>query len=182
MEKSCVKCGKKEFLTHHKTYIYRSATIHCFRDSRGRYWNGNHCHACSLDRARKKMGHGARGSKKNPKKTSTLEAVRCEKIAAKFFRKLGFKVEEMHGAGPDLFCDMGDFSWKVEVKKAHINSRRWRTSRVTPARQSDDLVAIVMPNGRVYLDSMRHHLSKCEKYGTRTITPIVKEFGLDKTL
>lgn len=128
------------------------------------------------------MGYGVRGSNKNPKNTSTLEAVRCEMLAATFFRELGFSVEEMHGAGPDLFCEIGSLSYSVEVKKAHINSRRWRTSKVTLRRKSDDLVAIVLPNGRVYIDSMKNHLKHCAGDGTRAITPIVKEFGLDKTL
>jgi hypothetical protein len=177
--KSCKKCGKEESLTHDKTYKYPSATIHVWRDHRGRYWNGNHCHACSLSRSRKHMGFGARGSSKNPKSTATKVAVRAERRAAKFFESLGFKVEIGHGAGPDLFCDLGPWTYTVEVKLAGKNGSRWRVGRVMEARKRDDLVAMVLPNGRVYIDSMEHHLSKCvPSDGTRSIWPIVKEFGL----
>lgn len=129
------------------------------------------------------MGFGPRGSKVNPICTSTAEAVRCELVAAEFFRSLGFSVEVGHGAGPDLFCEAGNLSYTVEVKKAGLNSRRWRVGNVKPARKKDDLVAIVLPNGRVYIDSMEHHLDACTpRDGSRSVTRIVKEFGLDKTL
>lgn len=179
ISKRCVKCGKEEFLTYDKTYKYKSATIHIYRDYRGRYWNGNHCHSCSLSRSRKRMGFGKRGSNNSPKTTATSEAVRCEKIAAKFFESLGFKVEIGHGAGPDLFCDLGPWTYTVEVKKVNKNVSRWRVGRVTPARKKDDLVAMVMPNDRVYIDSMKNHLKNCvQSDGTRSIGPLVKEFGL----
>ena len=56
----------------------------------------------------------------------------------------------------------------------------WAIEKVQPNRKKDNFIAFVLPNRRVYIDSMSHHLSKCSKGGIRGITSIVRKHGLNQ--
>jgi hypothetical protein len=139
---------------------------------------GKTCHDCKRGLMRIRKGHQHRNLSINPQ---TKTAVDSEKAAERRFSDLGFKVKRTEHTGPDLICSMGLFTWTVEVKRAfkhNKNRNSWRVQHVTPNRKKDDLLAIVLPNGYVYIDSMENHLKNCKSHGFRTVTPIVKEFGL----
>lgn len=104
-------------------------------------------------------------------------------IAAERFRTLGFNVEvskEHHGA--DMLCRIGGLEWSVEVKTASLTGNSWVTGRISKKRENDDLVAIVLPGGRVYIDSMKNHLDKSYACGNRIVSRIVKYFNIPKDL
>lgn len=136
------------------------------------------CHDCRRKRMRVYKNETHRDLSK---RKQTLIAVASEKIAEERFSKLGFSVKRTDSFGPDLICKIGNWTYMVEVKRAfkhNLNKNSWRTQKVSDNRIKDDLIAVVLPNDYVYIDSMENHLRHCTKYGFRTITSIVKEFGL----
>lgn len=103
------------------------------------------------------------------------KAAETEIFAQRFFENLGFSVQRTIGRGPDLFCRIGRLTWTVEVKPAQRGrGGTYTTAPVLKSRQCDDLVAIVLPGLRVYLDSMKEHLSRCPASGRRSITKMVR--------
>jgi hypothetical protein len=128
------------------------------------------------DRKRKYQGVSKRDSCDHG---ATIKAVNAEKIAQKRFESLGFSVSRVDVFGPDLVCSIGDMAWSVEVKSTCKRiGGGWCVSRVAPLRRGDDLVALVLPNGYTYIDSMKNHLGMCSKDGMRSISKIVREFEL----
>lgn len=168
--KKCKICGKEDVAYFFKLSEWWRNGTHfrqkIFKDSRGRWWYGKRCHSCTMKKIREKRGTKPRVESSHP---MIVAAVRRELLAAEKFKRLGFKVDIGHGAGPDLYCDIGSFSWTVEVKHAKHLFGIWYVERIRESRKSDDLVAIVLPDDRVYIDSMSVHLSKCTKKGGRTI-------------
>ena len=150
----------------------------------GSQWRDNNCGRCIFLYRRKVYGHGPR---EECKTKHIARGVASEKIAEEHFKKLGFSVKRVDTVGPDLICSIGD-GWKttVEVKTVCRSEARgvvwWHVNPVLKNRRSDDLVAFVLPNERVYIDSMKNHLRHCHKNGTgsRVITAIVREFGQAK--
>ncbi len=141
---------------------------------------GRICHDCRRKRMRIYKGHEHRDVSKN---LQTVIAVTSERTAEERFKRLGFEVQRTQNTGPDLICKIADLTWLVEVKRAFQYYKvgrkgSWRTRVVHPLRTKDDLIAIVLPNNYVYIDSMQNHLSLCDKNGNRAVTSIVKEFGL----
>lgn len=180
MEKICSKCGARADVVELTKYRYANfCGINSYQEASGKKWYGSICQSCRVEFIRKSRGNSSR---ENSKKPQVVAAVNAEKLAEEKFKSLGMEVTRVDFFGPDLICKLGQFTWTVEVKRAGFSSRRWRVGRVRKARKGDDLVALVLPNSRVYIDSMENHLKYCERSGTRTITSIVKEFGLDKTL
>lgn len=181
-EKSCISCEKKEAVSFFKFKKYKAGKVgHSYTYwyksiESGRMWYQNKCPDCALDGSRAAKGHTSRDDSVRPQ---TVAAVGAERAAESLFLRLGFSVDRVKRAiGPDLVCMIGEMKWTVEVKRATYNSRSWRVGVVRPARLNDDLVAIVLPNGRVYIDSMGNHKGLTQKNGSRTVTAIVKEFGL----
>lgn len=183
ISKTCCKCNKKEEvrlckvveknygdrIKANKHYYYRNANLEM--------WQGNVCYSCCIKSQRLRKGHSDRGESK---KKRVIVAVESESAAAKRFSGLGFEVKKGKAKGVDLYCTIKDVTWAVEVKRAVFNSGSWRVGEVCKNRKGDDLVAIVLPNGYVYIDTMKIHLSKCHKHGTRTVTDIVKQYGTAK--
>lgn len=173
MKHICSNCNRQDEVTFLRTYDYgKGGSVHVYLDSSGRRIYNGVCLACKRSVMRKNRGHSARNVSKKP---SVVIAVQAERAAQRHFEKLGFEVERVDAIGPDLICRMGKFEWTVEVKRACRDSRAWRTRSVRPSRIKDDLVAIVAPNDRVYIDSMENHLRHCGKNGNRSVTGIVKE-------
>lgn len=178
---TCKGCGKseelafvKEMLSKRKSRPDSPGRTKVFIDVRGRKRRGLICPRCVDLRERKRRGHKSLDECNYvPIKTG----VKSENTAKTIFESLGFSVERGYGRGPDLYCKIGTMQWTVEVKTASYAARSWRVGRVVPMRKNDDLVAMVLPNGRVYIDEMQCHLSKCMKGGPRTITDIVEKFG-----
>lgn len=169
--KKCGRCGREEFLMLEKKHAYGTKI---FIDSRGKRWSGFTCPECRRMLARKSRGSTSREESTVPQIVSALNA---EKIAEQHFINLGFSVKRTEFFGPDLVCTLGELVYSVEVKRATLDGRQWRVSKVYKTRKGDDLVAMVLPNNRVYIDSMKHHLPKCGKNGLRSVTKIVREFG-----
>jgi hypothetical protein len=169
------KCGHEELLE----FFQKKGSVRLFKDAKGRIrCQRATCYDCTMEKIRKKRGTKPRLLSDSP---IIKSAVRAEKIAAEWFRSRGWAVEHGHGAGPDLvvrFPPDGAVLAHVEVKQAFRGTRCWMVPFVKPSRKADDLIAIVMPNGAVHVEYMRTHLEKCGAYGNRSITKIVKEFGL----
>lgn len=180
MKHICRSCSRIDDVRFVKMYKYKRkntiAKVRVYRDSLGKKIYDSECFICYQKRYRKNLGHTSRDESKKP---NIVSAVRSEKIAQKRFEDLGFTVERTVWAGPDLICRIGKLVWTVEVKRAALNGQRWRTHIVCKNRRKDDLIAIVLPNNYVYIESMKNHLKHCvPSDGTRAVWPIVKEFGL----
>lgn len=179
--RTCSKCGKPHETAPYQEYVFLNnktggvVVTKYFKDKRGRSSVGNVCHACVVARSRKKRGYPS--SRDESKSKMVMVAVAAEKIAAARFESLGFIVERTEYHGPDLKCRIGNMEWTVEVKRARRMSsgRSYETDIVCKNRKSDDLIAIVMPNGAVVIDSMKNHLSKCQRGGCRSVTKMVRE-------
>ena len=187
MRKQCTKCNvvySALFVKRFETKSGRLGTT-AYVDQDGRRVYDNVCFDCRTKQRRKCLGIGSREESGFHK---TRKAIWAEKLAEKKFQELGFSTKRTNFFGPDIVCKMGDLTYSVEVKSVSLNVRSekyfwYYVGAVHENRRGDDLVALVMPNGRVYIDSMKHHLSECNKSGARTVTQLVKEIGLvfDKT-
>lgn len=191
MKIKCVKCGEKNDVTLHREYLSKSKSrpkwigrLRTYKDEFGRKSSGNVCHECLRKRERKISGHTHPSESKFPK---LIKARAAEGRAAEFFKSLGFLVIRHGYTGPDLFCDLGGMRWTVEVKPARLVQPikyphgSYVVDLVHKNRRSDDLVAYVLPNGRIYIEAMEMHLKACPKSGARSITKIVREFGLKES-
>lgn len=183
MKKTCSRCGFSEEVerpevrpTKHFRHGRNYESHYTFYSplGGGRKWRDNLCGDCLRGIQRKTKGTVPRCISKIP---SVKKAVDAEVAAQKFFEELGFFVKRTECFGPDLICQMGPLSWTVEVKSSVANRVKgknyWITGKVSRKRKADDLVAIVLPGGRVYLDSMQGHLEACNRGGCRTITPLL---------
>lgn len=182
MEKTCKQCGRVDDVEYLKSYFVKrkkpgqkDVETKIFLDQKNRRWISNRCYMCHREYHRKYQGHTERSKHLGPQ---ISKAVWAENVAARRFANLGFSVEQTEGRGPDLICKLGPWTYTVEVKRAFFSSKAWMVAKVKPKRLSDDLMAIVMPNSYVYIDSMDCHLSKAAPTGARCITSLVKEFGL----
>lgn len=181
MKKKCSRCSVEKELIFEKTNTYkiRNGKIRSYKIfipiNGGRKWKDSICGDCILETKRKSGGFDSRWKSKN---REIMAFVESEKKAGEFFRSLGFEVEHTESYGPDLRCKIGDIEWTIEVKRCSKSSGSWRTGKVRVARKKDDLVAIVLPNGRIYVDSMTNHLKQSDVSDRRIVTRIVKEFGL----
>lgn len=152
-----------------------SSKLRFYLDHEGRLVYGKKCHACRLAYRRKSRGQVPKFDLKN---CSVAKGASSEKIAAERFKKLGFSVLlNDRPRGPDLTCSIGKLRWTVEVKTAVLSGNRssYFVHGVHEKRRKDDLVALVLPSGRVHIDSMESHLKQCNSTGCRTITAIARE-------
>lgn len=182
---TCVSCDNSYAVSFVKWFFHKGRPFHPVYNQIGedqktqfseqKSFVSNKCFECRQNSLRKNQGRVRRGDSTKPQ---TVAAVGAEKIAQKRFEDLGFSVKRVEVIGPDLTCKLGDWTYTVEVKRATYKGRSWKVAHVRPNRKKDDLIAMVLPNGYVYIDSMENHLSKCTKYGSRAISGIVKEFGL----
>lgn len=183
MEITCRHCDKTEEVKHEYTRYYNRVAHpnhpikhSVYRNDRGFSWYGQECPGCRRARIRNRKGQLARIECLSP---TIAKGNEVERQAARFFRSLGFTVERGHGQGLDLYCTIGSWEYSVEVKQSECCSKNyWRTNAVQPRRRNDDLIAIRLPNGRIYIDDMKIHQSKCTTSGRRNISNLVREFGL----
>lgn len=172
IEKECVKCGVLKIASFVKRLDYgKRGFVDVYSYGGGKSFYNGLCHECRIENQRKARGHSKREYSKKP---IVVAAVWAEKVAEEKFKSLGFSVSRVDFYGPDLICKMGDLSWTVEVKRACYDARSWRTRRVHRKRKLDDLVAIVLPAGGVYIDSMESHLARCGKNGCRSVTDLLR--------
>lgn len=140
-------------------------------------WRDNLCGSCLKNTSRKTKGTIPRELNPIP---FIKKAVDAERAAAEKFEQMGFEVKRTDCFGPDLLCSIGPLTWTVEVKsvtETKIKDRSYYvTGRVSRRRREDDLVAIVLPNGHVLIDSMPLHLAACNNGGGRSVTKIVRAF------
>lgn len=176
--RTCSRSGDAEFVDRVDYGKSRIFETFIFRD--GTTIRNGFCRECQTKKSRERRGKKTRDETSSP---FVLKALRAEITAEKRFLALGFFVERTKMHGPDLTCKMNSLSYTVEVKKANQlwhkcgRSGGWRVGPVTPKRRGDDLVAMVLPNGYVYIDSMENHLRNCSNSGARAISKIVNEFG-----
>lgn len=99
-----------------------------------------------------------------------------EAVAAAFLRQSEFSNVRLHETlhGPDIICEKAGRLLFVEVKAAYTNGSSWMVTSVYPNRRGDDFVAIVLPGGKVILDSMRNHLAAYGD-GPASVTALVRE-------
>lgn len=106
-----------------------------------------------------------------------IKGRQAEWTAKAHFEALGYSVEiNMKVAGSDL-CVLKDGTLQtVEVKSAigMKRERTWIVDKVKPNRVGDDLMAIVLPDGRVHVCAMHEHLAACSPSGFRTITKLIR--------
>jgi len=167
----CKRCEKPK---HRERGPRRESGIGWYYvDSSGRRWNGKTCPECwaigYLEQYRRSRGHKSIDDVQEPRRVLSRSA---ERRAAEYFIGLGHDVELTRLKGPDLILDQ---KIKVEVKTVLKDKRAksYFVREVTPARQRDDLIAFVLPNKCVIVESMQEHLSKCSASGTRTVTKMV---------
>lgn len=180
----CSSCSKIFDVSFVKWFFFKGKKMHPVYSQLNGYsemgniktFVSNQCFDCRKSIHDKKLGRVRREHSTRPQ---TVAAVGAEKIAQRRFEDLGFSVKRVNVIGPDLTCRIGGLEYTVEVKRATHGSRSWKVAQVRPKRKCDDLVAIVLPNEYVYIDSMKNHLESCSRGGTRTVSSIVKQFGLN---
>jgi hypothetical protein len=186
-ELPCRVCNKRENVefvrkikrksTNQFRYYFRSIET-------GKLRFPSRCQPCEIKIYRKSKGQESR---ERSKKKSVVLAVNAEKIAQKRFENLGFTVKRVDAKGPDLICSMGDnWAFTVEVKRACFtqgpNEKTWFACKVCKDRKKDHLIAYVLPNNYVYVESMKKHLKNTWKHGAKNISAVVREFGLSPPL
>jgi len=181
MKHNCSRCNRSQDVELVKVFRYKynnKKGVEVFKPMAGGHLiYGNICRDCKMVVLRKNRGYSKRSESKKPQ---VIAAVGAERAAAEHFRSLGFTVEQVDAIGPDLKCKIGNLTWTVEVKRVTKGSRSLRVSCVRPLRRADDLVAMVFPDNRIYIDSMKNHLSKCSKNGSRSVTGLFKQLCFDE--
>lgn len=149
-----------------------------YRDEAGLAWNRLQCPEC------RKVATTASGRARGIKPRILLtdhknqKGVAAELAARAHFERLGYEVKMTCGKGPDLTLAKDGQTTTCEVKSVTITAKnRGYVSGVYSARQSDDLIAIVMPNGDVHVESMKTHLASCPPCGWRTVTKLMRLYG-----
>lgn len=103
----------------------------------------------------------------------------AERYVEAYLKELGFQNVRigLGTYGPDITFEDAGKTISVEVKTARLVARPscWGVERVRHTRINDDMIAIVLPDGKVVLESMKDHLSKCTVRGRRSITQMVRE-------
>jgi predicted RNA-binding protein with PUA domain len=90
---------------------------------------------------------------------------------------LGYEVEcqgNIHCNGADMAIKKSGKIFLVEVKMAMPVKNRnvLRVRKVEDLRKNDDLIAVVMPSGYVFIEKMKDHLALCNSQGDRFLTEI----------
>lgn len=149
-------------------------------DENGSHWIGRRCPDCRRKNCRDyhhKTGISVPAEQTQNKNVQRGRAT--EKIAKEYFESLGFTVSQADIKGPDLVLTLPerpDFMKTVEVKPARRNGKApnaYRVDRVCRNRRDDDFIAIVMPNGTIWIEPMDEHLKKCGPGGWRSVTKLV---------
>ena len=154
-----------------------------FREPDGRWWNGRKCPDCN-NRAIVELNY--KNGKHRPidqcrGRTQRLGRV-AERIAAKELALRGYADIELNSKviGPDISYTINGQRLLVEVKSAIRTVSRgtaaFTTGVIRPVRQNDDLVAIVFPNNKVHIWTMREHLAGGLAQGKRSIRFLVEKY------
>lgn len=81
------------------------------------------------------------------------------------------KPKHRNANGPDLTIIKNDSAYRIEVKILYkIRSGSMQTGPIEEARRNDDFVAIVFPNGFVFIEPMDEFLKLANLDGRRTFT------------
>lgn len=183
----CSKCGLTQLVKMEQQYVYknnRSSKI--YRDHLQRRLVGNQCHGCRNKQVRFHNNKRDRRDSKNPRVIRELWAV---DRAKKRLEDCGFKVEEGHGRGPDLYCYLGSdlfdrpiLTMTVEVKAICRNNATygWTIGEVKKCRRKDDLLAIILPNGYAHTLLMADYINAQPRSDIRRLTEVVKKYGTAK--
>lgn len=178
-----VKCTKCKALKSRIFSGLRPNGSRIYKESSGLLWGGHTCNSCvrreHIEKTRSKGVHKHRKDSTDPRHVRSYQS---ELIAAKFFKSMGYSVEQASCQGPDLTLTMGGIKLTCEVKYAGKQKDRnsWRVAPVFPNRRSDNLIAIVLPDDSVIVQPMSYHLACCSNCGSRSVTSIVKLKLLEK--
>ncbi len=159
---------------HHKKFKY-----YIYVDKKNKRWNGRVCPDCSRTECKINKRKSSSGLTRDQVKHPTwIKGLAAERIAAKFFKKQGYKVVMTEAIGPDLIISKkGKRKLKVEVKSVIEGTRnRWRVSPVYPNRKNDDLIAVVFSDKTVIIEPMKKHLRKCAKNGSRAVISLYPKY------
>lgn len=101
-----------------------------------------------------------------------------ELVAREYVESLGYTdIVATTGKGPDLVAKKGGKTFTFEVKLACRipNTNSWSTAAVCPNRRNDDFMAIVFPNGKVFVCTMTEHHQASSPCGRRCVSEMAKE-------
>jgi hypothetical protein len=111
-----------------------------------------------------------------PPRNNYNKAKVTERIARSHIERLGYAdIVQTTSTGPDLIGFKDGRAWMFEVKGTFRWGNKWVTNPVLPARIKDHFIAIVLPNGFVYVEPMAAHLRSCHPSGIRDVTRLVQD-------
>ena len=178
-EQKCSVCKEIKQKIRMEKYVYKNKpTGSYFRDKNGVKWNGTQCGDCAN---KLKLKKNYEGGKRTPIDLITNPSIKkgrdSESIVQKYFEKLGYKVliNKCHGTDITIFDKKTKKKSTVEVKSVvkHNIANCWYVNKVRAKRKNDDLIAIVFPNNKIHIESMKSHLLKCNNGGNRTVTGLL---------
>lgn len=92
----------------------------------------------------------------------------------KLFESFGYTVlarPEPQDNAPDMFVVGKKKAIKVEIKTAREKQKgSWEADSIKPLQKSCDAVAVVFPNGYIYIEKMDIYLASCSDSGYRPFT------------
>lgn len=162
MTRVCRRCNiekpriKGRFLCRSQGYQYL--------DGNGKRWFRTLCYECGTHERRLDSRHHGHKHVDDLVDCPTAVGRSAERKAAHFFTTQGYNVELNNKVkGPDLIITKGTTSYFVEVKAAykHTTGTGFNVGTIRKARRTDDLVAIVFPNGLIHVEPMEAHIMAC---------------------
>lgn len=159
-ERICGYCQKMVgYIVSHKFVSTKGSRYNrnVYADKTGRNWHGARCAECH---AKETIAYSRRSGRKKPldevRDCSTAVGRVSEHIAREFFEEIGYKVKMTIGSGPDLILNG---SHTVEVKTAFITGSSIVTGKVSKNRSADDMVCVVMPDKKCFIEDMESFLA-----------------------
>ncbi len=101
-----------------------------------------------------------------------------EHLVAEHFKKLGYVTAvsvSQNENGFDIVAIRNDRYLTIEVKTASqvTGKQAWRTRVVSDLAKHSEIMAIVLPSGKINFCSMKDHLKCCNQDGDRYVTEMV---------
>lgn len=156
-----------------------------YYDDKDRRWNGKRCPDCHNQDADKRRRAKGRDTVDTCMEPTRRKGRLAEKLVADYLGQLGFAVTLTKYGGYDIVASTRGALYKIEVKSTvkYKGKDYYLTGRVWPDEQDADLVVIVLPSGKLWIDTMVEHLRHCAPTsGHRYITSIVRsDSGLSPT-
>ena len=95
------------------------------------------------------------------------------KLVKSLLKKMSFKpLAQSNGTknGVDIWALKNGRVYSIEVKKAKpMKGNNFQIRAIEQNRKKDDFIAVVLPSGYVFIESMKDHLKCCSPKGTRNL-------------